>query len=84
MAELPKPILTKQTLTRALANANNINGTEAEITAAINQIYQALYTHNYGDDLESVLIALRAGLITRDTYIIFLKEVQLVSKVISR
>jgi hypothetical protein len=81
MAELPKSRLTQQTLTRALANANDINATTTEISGALNNIVQGILNYQFGDAKE-VNDAVKKGTITTSTYIIFNKEVQLTSDVL--
>ena len=81
MAELPKSRLTQQTLTRALANANDINATTTEISEALNNIVQGVLNFEFGN-VEEVTDAVKKGTITTSTYIIFNKEVQLTSDVL--
>lgn len=81
MFELPKSRLTQQTLTRALANAGNINATTTEISGALNNIVQGVLNYQFGD-AKDVSDAVKKGLITTSTYIIFKKEVQLTSDVL--
>ena len=81
MAELPKPKLTQQTLTRALANAGNINATTTEISGALNNIVQGVLNYQFGN-VEEVNDAVKKGTITTSTYIYFDKEVQLTSDVL--
>lgn len=82
MAEEAKSRLTQQTLTRALANAGNINATTTEISGALNNIVQGILNYDFKDDVKEVSNAVEKGTITTSTYIWFKKEVQLVSDVL--
>lgn len=81
MAEETKSRLTQQTLTRALANAGNINATTTEISGALNNIVQGVLNYEF-EDAKDVNDAVKKGVITTSTYIWFKKEVQLVSDVL--
>ena len=81
MAELPKSRLTQQTLTRALANANDINATTTEISGALNNIVQGILNFEF-ENAKDVSDAVNKGTITTSTYILFNKEVQLTSDVL--
>jgi ACT domain-containing protein len=81
MAEQAKSRLTQQTLTRALANAGNINATTTEISDALNSIVQGVLNFEF-ENAQDVNDAVKKGVITTSTYIWFKKEVQLVSDVL--
>lgn len=81
MAEQAKSRLTQQTLTRALANAGNINATTTEISEALNNIVQGVLNFQF-ENAKDVNDAVKKGTITTSTYIIFNKEVQLTSDVL--
>lgn len=81
MAEETKSRLTQQTLTRALANAGNINATTTEVSGALNNIVQGVLNYEF-EDAKAVNDAVKKGVITTSTYIWFKKEVQLVSDVL--
>jgi ACT domain-containing protein len=81
MAEQAKSRLTQQTLTRALANAGNINATTTEISDALNNIVQGVLNFQF-ENAQNVNDAVKKGDITTSTYIIFKKEVQLTSDVL--
>lgn len=83
MAELPKSRLTQQTLTRALANANNINATTTEISEALNNIVQGVLNYQF-ENVKEVQKAVATNYITTSTYILFQKEVQLTSDVLKQ
>ena len=84
MAESPKSRVTAQNITRALANANNINATTTEISGALNNIVQGILNYDFGDDVQKVNDAVKKGTITTSTYILFQKEVQLTSDVLKQ
>lgn len=81
MAEEAKTKLTQQTLTRALANANNINATTTEISKALDNIFQAINNYSF-NEVQDVNDAVNKNIITTSTFILFNKEVQLVSDVL--
>ena len=81
MAEQAKSRLTQQTLTRALANAGNINATTTEVSGALNNIVQGVLNFEF-ENAKDVSNAVNKGTITTSTYILFKKEVQLTSDVL--
>jgi FKBP-type peptidyl-prolyl cis-trans isomerase (trigger factor) len=84
MAEEAKSRLTQQTLTRALANAGNINATTTEISGALNSIVQGILNYDFKDDVKEVQKAVATNYITTSTYIYFNKQVQLTSDVLKQ
>ena len=84
MSELQKSRVTAQNITRALANANNINGTTTEISGALNSIVQGILNYDFGDNIKEVQKAVETNYITTSTYIFFNKQVQLTSDVLKQ
>lgn len=84
MSDSQKSRVTAQNITRALANANNINGTTTEISGALNSIVQGILNYDFGDDVQKVNDAVKKGTITTSTYIFFNKQVQLTSDVLKQ